>query len=166
LIAAFDLDGTLVDTYDAVLAAYRSVGVEPPPGWWGKPWKQWLDSEAAHSAKNEVYPAHLHMARPLPPLSLLKLHGRAGDKVWILTGASLQATLAVGKKFLPAIGPAYRTDLSAEDKRRLLGLLIKEDEVIYYDDDLDFLAYVKSAFWLQRIQLVHVDKDKMQWLSR
>lgn len=99
---AFDLDGTLVDTKELIIASYKRVGVTPPEDFFGKPWQEWLDDEEKHRQKNEVYiamiPKHL---KPLPLLSLFQRlivdDGPGGIKYapTILTAASQIAALAI-----------------------------------------------------------------------
>ena len=55
MLYGFDLDGTLALTKPAVEQSYIRAGVMPPPGYWGKPWREWLDDELAHARKNAIY---------------------------------------------------------------------------------------------------------------
>lgn len=50
---AWDLDGTLLETREANLMAYRSLGVEPPIDFNIRPWREWTDKET-HDRKNFV----------------------------------------------------------------------------------------------------------------
>ena len=84
----FDLDGTLIDTREAVRQAYRAAGLEEfPDDAWGKPAREWLRDEAVHTRKNALYPEMLRRyARKLPLLGLcLNIHAP------VITGASPMA---------------------------------------------------------------------------
>lgn len=84
---AFDLDGTLVDSYNAVLASYKAAGVVPPAGFWGKPWREWLDDETAHERKNVAFVSQgIHQTRALPLIRLFQ-----NNDSLVLTGASPMA---------------------------------------------------------------------------
>ncbi len=97
---AFDLDGTLVDSHDAVLAAYRHVGVEPPPNFFSLPWREWLHDEKKHDQKNEVYiDQFLILVKPLPLLLLYHSIGDTQNQRIIMTGASRDAALAIADRF-------------------------------------------------------------------
>lgn len=95
MLLAFDLDGTLLDTREAVRHAYVLAGVTPPDDWWGQPWTQWLSDPAVHQRKNEIYQEIApQMVRPLP---LLLLARRVPH--YIVTGCSAAAYLMLRHLF-------------------------------------------------------------------
>lgn len=84
MMLAFDLDGTLIETWPAHLAAYREVGVEPPLTAQFEPAREWLKDESAHEAKKKSFLRHLRMlSRPLPAMRIFQNCGGV-----VLTGAS------------------------------------------------------------------------------
>lgn len=127
----FDLDGTLVDSKELVVASYKAIGVTPPKDFFGKSWKEWLKgndthtAEELHRAKNDYYIALI--PRHLKPLPLLKLYkslmrydtvGLTYAPV-IITGASLDATKAVLENLgLSNVAYNVHTEMSVEDKIR------------------------------------------------
>lgn len=92
---AFDLDGTLVDTREAVRQAYLCAGVSMPDEAWGLPWETWLEDPAAHDRKNAAYPDCLR--RYAVKLPLLDVCRRLGGVV--ITGASAGAVSAIKVAF-------------------------------------------------------------------
>lgn len=93
----FDLDGTLIDSQEAVRRAYEAAGVRMPPEAWGKPWREWLGDEAAHRRKEALYPEFLRQyARPK---ALYRTAQRL--RAPVLTGASGAAAKAVQEAFGP-----------------------------------------------------------------
>lgn len=145
----FDLDGTLLDNRRAVREAYREAGVIMPDDAWGRPWQEWLDSEALHKAKNLAYPVMLGIhGRPLPPLRDLERALAMGDAVEILTSASEDATqhaLAfLGHPDLPRI-----TGASRDEKYNILSRALVAGT--YYDDDVAFARRVRTGTgWVVR----------------
>lgn len=101
MLYAFDLDGTLVDTRQAVLRAYMDVGVTPPDDFFVRPWHTWLTSyennQAKHDAKNARYRELMHLVRPMPLLELFRELSRH-NKV-VLTGASKDAVHTIYTHF-------------------------------------------------------------------
>lgn len=133
---AFDLDGTLVDTRRAVVEAYRAAGVEPPDGFWGRPWREWLDDAAAHERKCAAYPEMLRRhAGELPLMGLLRERGGV-----ILTGASLDGAREVLRLFPVGRQVELHTGMTGDDKVRWL---LDHDPGVYYDDDLGFVERVE-----------------------
>ncbi len=127
---AFDLDGTLVDSRATVLQAYRLVGVEPPPDFFYRPWKEWLHDEEKHQQKNAVYLGMLKHVKPLPLMSLY--HTLICPRL-IMTGASKLAAMAIATKFsLDQRSLIY--ELSVEDKIRRMNAMRSG---IMFEDQLD-----------------------------
>lgn len=125
---AFDLDGTLADTKEAVIESYIRAGAprEQVEANWGKPWKVWCDAEM-HARKNQIYLRDcIGRVKRLPPVNLF-----ANKFSIILTGASLVAAEAVCKRL--GIRPReIFPELTAEGKANLLdglfpGLFIDDD---------------------------------------
>lgn len=100
----FDLDGTLIDTREAVRQAYLAVGIVQPEEAWGRlPWQEWLPplcdspehARFLHTKKNEHYEEMLaRFAIPLPCWDIA-----ASLKAPIITGASITAVHAVQTLF-------------------------------------------------------------------
>lgn len=134
---AFDLDGTLFDTRDAVLSAYKAVGVEPPPDFFGKPWHLWLSDHVAHRAKNRMYPKMFHLVTPLPSLEIYRMIPTAHKT--ILTGASAESATALCNHF--DVGTTgLETEMTLDDKVRYLATL---DPGIYFDDDTHAIQEIR-----------------------
>ncbi len=87
----FDLDGTLVDTRDAVREAYKRVGVTMPDSAWGKPSSAWLPIPWLVKQKNVHYLKCLEMHADKLPL----FDYAQREKCPIITGASRQAVAHV-----------------------------------------------------------------------
>lgn len=104
LIRVFDLDGTLVDSRDAVIASYKDVGIEMKPWHWGKPWRVWLEQACldagmpsgsaakVHEAKGRRYTHHRERVRTLPPRRLLE-NSTSDVLLCIISGASFEAIM-------------------------------------------------------------------------
>lgn len=67
------------------------AGVEPPPDFFGKPWKAWLDDAEAHHRKNEFY---RELAPKLVRPTLLVDTFVRTDGI-IITGASFEGACIV-----------------------------------------------------------------------
>jgi len=146
VLYVFDLDGTLIDSGRAVLAAYRAAGLEPPPDFWGKPFNAWSDDWRAHDKKNKLYPEMLKkFGKRLPCADLMEITGGH-----ILTGASRDATL-YALQFLNLHVEGIHTDCDDAEKLRQLGQ--QEEPGIYFDDDYRFCQRVRE---LTKWQVVHV----------
>lgn len=132
----FDLDGTLMDTREAVKHAYLLAGVRMPNDAWGKPWREWTTKDV-HDKKNAMYPIALHnFASPLPLLDYaVKLRSH------ILTAASLDAVLALKQVgWLPARTP-FTSELSREQK---VDWLRHHGWGVYVDDDSETRTLAKE----------------------
>jgi beta-phosphoglucomutase-like phosphatase (HAD superfamily) len=141
---AFDLDGVLVDTYEAVKRSYKRVGITMPRDAWGKPWRSWLpgmcgdavDALAVHDAKNKVYPEMLRtygQALPLSDVAQCLLN--AGQTMVILTGASETAAYAA----LDMLGmhrPNIHCEMTVDDKAAALLDMVEVgyESGVYFDD--------------------------------
>ena len=54
MILVFDLDGVLIESFEAVRLAYAAAGADVGVGW-GKPWRDWCSPEA-HWLKERIIP--------------------------------------------------------------------------------------------------------------
>ena len=99
---AFDVDGTLVDTEQSVIDAYRQHGITMPKEAWGRAWHEWLvplcdgdwrQARILHMAKNKTYLETLRLGvKQLPPAEVAwELHSKGLCDVAFLTGASSPA---------------------------------------------------------------------------
>lgn len=140
----FDLDGTLVDTRQAVTQAYRWAGVELPDHAWGRPWQEWLpqllkyednaedplaqSAEQVHKLKNHYYQYTLKLyARALPCLE------RATHRsLVVLTGASRDAVTTLLKWNRSEKFAVIYSDLRLDDK---IDWLNARPPGVYVDDD-------------------------------
>lgn len=131
----FDLDGTLVNTYEAVRRAYLEVGVEMPTDAWGQPWQEWC-SPVQHAAKCLVYPEFVRRYATRLPLYDFARDTRAP----VLTGASLEAVRAVQQCFGPL--NIRGVEQTITDKITALGDFSSDLRRVYVDDDSKALALV------------------------
>lgn len=147
----FDLDGTLVDSRDAVQAAYEEVGVQMPEHAWGLPWRMWLPelcggsvprAMEVHLLKNQVYLQHPERLRELPLAALARvIQGRLGLHIAVHTGASLiaaefvLATLNIATQSQQPYGAALRAQLNLNEKIGALSAIsVTHERGIYFDD--------------------------------
>jgi hypothetical protein len=140
MLYVYDLDGTLADTKEAVVEAYRSVGVEPPEDFFGKSWQEWLFNSdgslnvEAHTRKNEAYVHMLqhnpHLIRRLPMADLAERTGGV-----ILTAASPQSASAVCAvlNLSLVILAGFTIEGKIQTLRRWSG---RKQEMVIFDDDL------------------------------
>lgn len=145
MFLVFDLDGTIIDTKQAVYAAYASVGVQMPEDAWGKPWYEWLDDSDAHRRKAEVYHEFIPgYSRPLPLLDIA-----LEEQVPIITGASSNAVASIKQHYGDL--NVVRSGCSLEDKGAMLDNLQFEvvfqyghHKCIYVDDCERTRAYLQK----------------------
>jgi hypothetical protein len=133
---AFDLDGTLIDTKEAVVQAYRIAGVEMPEDAWGKPWHEWLKDETIHHKKNEVYPDMLKQFASVLPLFTIALRLNAP----VITGASNEAVIAIQSVF----GSLNIVGIQCSRLEKILWLNRQRERGCYVDDDDATLLLVKE----------------------
>lgn len=117
MLYAYDLDGTLADTRQAVLLSYRAVGVEPPPDFFGKPWREWLNDEDLHRRKNEVYAEYVRTH--VKPTRLVDTFKKTGG--FIITGASYRAAHMVMSSIGIELAFVY-SELTMHDKATILNM--------------------------------------------
>lgn len=146
MLLAFDLDGTLVDTKEAVTEAYKTAFriVEGsldnmPEDFFGKPASAWLKNPEVYRVKKLLYPDFLRrLAKPLPLAKLYSLEGGM-----ILTGASIQAAqeVLIACELPPWKGGAW--GCTTRDKVEMLNAV--ETPGIYFDDDLEASKQIAKA---------------------
>jgi hypothetical protein len=119
---AIDLDGVMIDSRRALVAAYRAAGVEHVPN---VPWRAFCSAEQ-HAEKNRVYPEMLRLYARVLPL------GHVADLLdWqVLTGAS-EASVAAIRSALGLRLDRVLTGLSAAEKIRWASTYYD----LYLDDD-------------------------------
>jgi hypothetical protein len=148
---AYDLDGTLAHTRDAVVTAYRRVGVEPPSDFFGKTWAEWLPNlvgsivgaRRIHDAKNVEY---LQIVRDglIAPTRIRDLALTTGGV--IVTGASSEAAHAVKE----AIGLGefqVFAELTLDGKIRTLNKLSRDGGIVFEDSPDAVLRIRKETRW-------------------
>jgi len=138
MLLAFDLDGTLVDSRDAVLKSYRAAGVEPPKDFWGKPWREWLADKKAHDHKNLEF-GKIDTLKTVRRLRTMDLFQQ--DHSLVLTGASFEAARAV-LAFYDLRPKSLFTELNVQAKVDTLKAL---EPGIYFDDDKAVCDAVKEG---------------------
>jgi hypothetical protein len=145
VLYAFDLDGTLIDSREAVLTAYRAVGVEPPPDFFGKSWREWLLDPVKHKAKNAVYLKMIEegLVKELPLLELYRTLDRY-EHAYILTGASLEAGAAIVKRWGFAQDRTY-FGLSLDNK--LQWMQFYRQGIMFEDNEFAVRRMRKETRW-------------------
>lgn len=141
----FDVDGTLVDTKDAVVKAYAEAGVEVPPDFWGKTWQAWLPQMVGnaravevHNAKNDIYMQMLkHVQRTGAADAAWLIHTAELSEIGFLTGASEEPS----KQILWDLGfgveeHIYGYSMSVNDKAQMIKMAQRfyPGGVTYVDD--------------------------------
>lgn len=109
----FDLDGTVLDTRELVVASYRAAGAVPPADVLDREGDDWLDRQvgaadapAVRFLKNQHYLYTLQHARDverlaLPPLVVARELAVAGRFVGLLTGAPRGTVARVADRLRP-----------------------------------------------------------------
>ncbi len=126
----FDMDGTLVDTTRALIAAYEYAGVIAPAGKLHLPWRDWC-TPMQHDRKNAAYEYFLRKhANPMP---LLKW--AVDNQSPVLTAASSAAVLAVQRAFNVILRVSVHS-ATTHDKIRTLNTASANGVTgTYVDDD-------------------------------
>lgn len=140
----FDLDGVLIDTKAANLAAYRAIGKEPPAHFYHVHWSEWCSQEE-HDAKLREMPRFAHLYRWLPLMDVALLD--PGTLV-------LSSISAAGLRTVKASHHGLRynlerlnitTGLRAEEKlQRLISLRSISPPGVYFDDSEQFCRRVSE----------------------
>lgn len=136
---AFDMDGVLIDSHDAVSRCYAACGVTMPDGAWGLPAREWLPDvvgsrwREVHDQKTKLYLTMLKGGE------VLELGGfewarrliASGTRVVIVTGASYEVAQLVARRLhVPSRDVYAGCDLAA--KAAVLRYLRPR---LYVDDD-------------------------------
>lgn len=149
MIYAFDLDGTLVDSRDANLAAYRMIGVEPPEDFNVRPWGEWT-TKAIHDAKNIMFEQfaadHIHA------LPLMELARECGGHVLSMCSRPCMAMIRRLVDFGPNIDNVVHS-MSIMDKVDYLSDL---GTGIYWDDSAKACEIISRH--LRGWQICHVQR--------
>ena len=136
-LLAFDLDGTLLDTYDAVKEAYFLAGCTPPADFFQRSWQEWLKDESVHDRKNTIY-ARL-IEEKVTQTFLVDIYEKCGSRI-ILSSCSAEAFVSLEKVF--NLRPdLIRTGLSLDQR---LEELIDLGTGIYFDDSAVTIEAVKK----------------------
>lgn len=130
MLRVFDLDGVLLDTRSANLAAYQAVGIDPPDGWFHQPWQAWCPANV-HRAKVLAFPEYVHLIKGLPLLH--EVWGR--HSAMVVTSASTE-TLGVMHEYF-RIFDHLRICGTAITLHDRLSLLRQWGSGVYYDDSAD-----------------------------
>lgn len=144
---AFDLDGTLLNTWDLNRQAYETVGIKIPESAHGLPWQEWLPdycngnveiAATLHRAKTQLYLRHLIesdlVGMELPALEVAReLFADNPTRVKILTAASILSTRRLMNRLgFDAI--EYHAELQYDVRRRHLAAWSAHASVTYVDD--------------------------------
>jgi hypothetical protein len=132
---AWDLDGTLVLTREANMAAYRRIGVEPPEDFHLRQWREWCEPRK-HQEKGTHIAYYLRrLGRPTP---LLGVFGQIGGR--ILTSASPPVVAALREQF-PELRKAQID--SELDRAAKIRLLLRSSPGLYLDDSIETVEMVR-----------------------
>lgn len=153
----FDMDGTLVDSREAVRLAYLEVGIVMPDNAWGKRWQEWLpqaceplglDPKRVRERKQEVYPHYVKNVTSTPlGLTFLQLFFEYRNDLpfqrqfSILTGAGCAACEALYTANLLPYMLHVHANMTRLDKANYLA---HHGWGIYVDDDEETRLLVKE----------------------
>ena len=143
-LVAFDLDGTLVDSREAVELAYRIAGVTMPDGAWGKPWQEWLDDPDVHCRKTIIYINLIQLGKVNVNAEVKKWITRSNIHPVVLTGASeTAAVMLLNQMFQPSEFTVAGTSMSTAAK---IAYLQSHTEIsTYVDDDDKAVGLIRAA---------------------
>jgi len=146
---AFDLDGTLLDTKDAVRQAYVDAGVSPPLDFFGKPFVEWFkgteeEAKALRKAKAAAYRTRIYegMVTALPLLSLYRHLAATDRQPIILTGASYESVYLLAEKFRLQVGTIL-AGCGVKDKASFLNQY--DTAGIMFEDNVESSKYLRAA---------------------
>lgn len=165
LLVVTDMDGTLLDSREATVAAYRKAGFEFDPAvHWGKSAVDNGIPPEAHQKKTAIWPEFVDQLALLPAARVVRDLQEDYD-ILLLTGAS-PVTRSLGLSRLATgvgLAPDFVVDSATRDKKvaTLKAILSfgQYQELMYLDDDKEFLGILwneLSQKERQRITLVHV----------
>lgn len=146
----FDLDGTLIETREANLAAYRSIGIEPPGDFHIRPWQEWVSPEN-HEKKQDVLPRFmLEHSKLLPAHAILA--AMAGEcNCQVLTNAS-DRTLEIVRVLFPVFRRyTIRNNMSPDMKLEFLKS--RAASGIYFDDNEELVERVRKETRWQAVSV-------------
>lgn len=139
-----DMDGVLFDTREAVTEAYRHADMEMPVDAFGLSWTEWLiplvgeaEARRIHKLKTELYPAFLHLVKPLTPLALFH-DTRFLERVSIATAASPAAITLLRRVFggiEEYVGVSAANAETKADYLITLGSTVGWERGVYVDDN-------------------------------
>lgn len=148
MTVVFDVDGTLVDTHDHVVEAYRRAGVDMPEDAWHRTWEAWLpalvggEAKMIHARKNREY-RYLLDEKPLrilPAGEIIKSGALHGKSIYAMSSGSEQAIRAAllnADIHVPLLGTA----LDAAEKNWMMGCIA---QCGVYVDDIAFPLTAKG----------------------
>ena len=156
---AFDLDGTLADTREAVRLAYVEAlgGLEPPQNFFELTWREWLPmltgvhAEEVHARKNELYiDKYVRRVVATPMMDVVHELARHRSDIRVLTSASADAALAVLGQIdnRSILATNVFADLTKKGKAEHLERMRLNgdvwDHVVYFDDSPSTVEYLKE----------------------
>lgn len=132
MIYAFDLDGTIFDTYAATKEAYEAAGLpEYKEEYWGKTAAEWGCPLYIHKIKKRIYPKYM---RRVTGAWANDTYQTFQDTAIVLTGATGGTVRTLRELSGLPLRTPYGTGLSWGDKRAILKVLARSDNVFYFED--------------------------------
>jgi hypothetical protein len=158
---AFDIDGVLADTRQAVTLAYKRAGVELPEEAWGISWKVWLPAivgpdaaQGIHLEKQRHYETLLDagMVHELPGAHLARALIWLGHPVRFVTAASERSARAVLRSLNLPTDYLYGSELSPSARAEKLREIAKHFQGVtaftYFDDREEGAQIAADAGWV------------------
>lgn len=132
LLVAFDMDGVLFDTEQAVMESYAEAGAIMKPEDFGKSWREWLNDETIHNKKNAMYLERIN-AKEIKTLPAYDIYIDNSEVCTILTGASEEPCLAFEKNY------GITVDVNSADVKKkavCIAYLLSgnNNQLVYVDD--------------------------------
>jgi len=175
---AFDLDGTLLNTWEINYQAYATVGVKMPNHAHGLSWQEWLPEYCGgnfavagtlHSAKTQIYLRRLIecdlQGMELPPLEVMReLHRDNPTRVKVLTASSVIST----RRLMNRLGfedIEYHAELTYAMRRRHLATWNVHANVTYVDDNIKTIHRLNEDITDPIINTVHFDGQDVATLK-
>lgn len=150
----FDLDETLADTKQLVLAAYGAAGVPNAEKYWGRSADEWLplvagaDASRVHELKDKLYAILLNDCETtdieLAPAKLARKLKADGYAIGVLTSASLLSTFMVLQKLDLWDEVRCRYAVPPIDKAEVLGDFGSSG--VYIDNDSNTIASLHDGW--------------------
>lgn len=146
-----DMDGTLVLSKNATIAAYREAGYKFSPHNWGRSAADIGIPLEAHAKKTAVWPKYVAEMVELSEFGkLVQSAQNLSTSLHILTGASTDTAFTTLSKF--GLGGLPRqVGVGAKEKvHSLLQMLGERSEgVVYFDDNAEFLRAMIFAYMVR-----------------